>query len=137
MRDKLIGLAVVIVVVGLIWYVGKLRQTHVEPHGADGAVVAPSMVPYAIDDAALDVAPLLDASIADGQSDALEPSTACRSLGEASQRRYEQAQTAGYCVDFSLDELGCKTSSNGATWGLRVDDVTDLEADAAACPMSP
>ncbi len=135
MRDKLIGLSVVVLVAGLIWYVAKLRAAHVEPHTTDGAVVMPPPIPNVIEDAASD-APMLDATVDDGESaDATdEASAACRALAEASQRRYEQAQDAGYCMNLFLEELKCKTSSKGATWGLRVDDVTDLEVDAAACP---
>jgi hypothetical protein len=135
MRDKLIGLAVVVVVAGLIVYFAKMRASHVEPPSADGAAVATST--RAIGDAEAD-AGATDASIAAivdaAAEDATLQSAACRALAEASKQKYEVARAAGWCINSSVDELGCETSSNGATWGLRVDDVTDLEEDAAACP---
>ena len=134
-RDKLVGLVIVVAVAGLIAYVGgKLRAPRAP------AVDAATEV-HAIGDAATvtDGAAPTDASVAEDADDAeddatLAMSAACRALAAATRAKYDAARDAGYCIDSSVDDLACKTSSNGATWGLRADDVTDLEVDAAACP---
>jgi hypothetical protein len=136
MRSKLIGLAFAAVVAALVWYVGvKVRQ---------GREVHPthSVAASATQDGGVDtgVSTDLDASIADASDDAdaeVEQSglsAACLAMQTASQPRLDEAKDAGWCLDLSLADLGCKTSKNGATWGIRIDDVTDLEPDAASCP---
>ena len=134
MRDKLIGLAFVAVVAGLIWFIGsRMREHHVAPALADGAPA-----PVAVADAEADTSASaeLDAgALANGEAEATpDASAACLAMRAASQRKIDDATDAGWCVDESTDELGCATSPNGATWGLRIDDVTDIEPDAAGCP---
>jgi hypothetical protein len=131
MRDKLIGLLVVAVIVGIIWYLGaKLRAKPDAPSAFDAEVAsvivdARAVVPMDVEVA--DAGDVVDATVE-------TVSEACRAMASASEQKIEIAKDAGWCVDMSLDELECKTSPNGATWGLRLDDVTDLEPDAAACP---
>ena len=49
---------------------------------------------------------------------------------DASQKKLDDAKAARACTpDFDKSQLQCRTSSNGATWGLRVDDVVDLGAE--------
>jgi hypothetical protein len=135
MRDKLIGLAVVAVVALLIWYVAKLRRRHEPSHATPSATHAvtrragPADAGPADLDAAIDDAALLDAADA-----TLATSAACLAMQRASQAKIDEAKDAGYCINLSSDEAECKTSRNGASWGIRIDDVTDLEPDAASCP---
>ena len=135
MRDKLIGLALVALVAGLIWYVGKrMREPHAVPAPPDGAAM-PAVTSHDAETEASAPAEL-DAGIAptsEAEPD-LDASATCLAMRTASQAKIDIASDAGWCVDQSTHELGCTTSPNGATWGIRIDDVTDLEPDASACP---
>lgn len=136
MRDKLIGLTLVIFVAALIYFFGsKFRAGHDHPPAPDvaAASITDAEAPKSVISTTVDAD--VDASIANvTDDDAGASSPACLAMQTASQPKLDEAQDAGWCVDLSLADLGCKTSPNGATWGIRIDDVTDLEADAAACP---
>jgi len=57
-------------------------------------------------------------------------SGACKTLLDASQKKLDDAKSARACTpEFDKAQLQCHTASNGATWGLRVDDVVDLGAE--------
>ena len=63
--------------------------------------------------------------------DAAPPmSGACKTMLDASQKKLDDMKAARACTpEFDKSQLQCHTSSNGATWGLRVDDVVDLGAE--------
>jgi hypothetical protein len=133
LRDRVISLIVVGVVVALVWVVGsKMREQ--PSRAADAALMRDALV---VEDAARNpVAVQFDASVVVDASFAEERgvSAPCRAMETASQLRLDEAKSAGYCVDLSLSDVKCKTSANGATWGVRIDDVVDLDVDAASCP---
>ncbi len=74
---------------------------------------------------------MASASASTSVVDAAPPmSGACKAMMDASQKKLDDAKSARACTPaFDKAQLECHTSSNGATWGLRVDDVVDLGAE--------
>ncbi len=134
-RDRMISLVVVGAVIGAIWYVGsKWRGGGSSTADADAPVASATASASASASASVQVPAPTDASA----SPPPVISGACRAMTDASKRKLDDAKTARACTpDLDKATLACRTSSNGATWGLRVDDVVDLSpsADASdACP---
>lgn len=127
MRDKVIGMLVVLAVAALVvWVASKSREHPAERPAAIDAQAASEPV---------DAGAIEDAAIVDvtGEDATLDESPACAAMRAASAKQVDEAKDAGFCLSW-YGELECKTEKNGATWGVRIDDVTDLEPDAAACP---
>ena len=136
-RDRVVSFAFVTAVVAAIWYGGAALRGKEQP-AIDGATDArPVAALDASGDAAadhLEPATVVDAApVMDAQATPI--SGVCRTLQDATTRKLEEASKARPCTP-AVDRtgFGCSTSSNGATWGLRVDDVVALEdADAGEC----
>ncbi|HEY1957470.1 MAG TPA: VCBS repeat-containing protein [Polyangiaceae bacterium] len=128
MRDKFIGMVLVVAVAAIVWYVAAKRREHPES-AAEPADAVASVEPQ--DAASAEPTAIVDAGAAEPDATLAESPT-CAAMRAASQKYVAVAEDAGLCLD-GYGELECRTSKNGATWAIRIDDVTDLEADASAC----
>jgi hypothetical protein len=126
-RDRVISAIVVGGIIALIWVGGsKLRGDHASDAEAPSASTSASASPVTSTSAS--TSPVTSASASAGPVDAAPPiSGACKAMADATTRKLDDAKKARACTPaFDTSELQCHTSSNGATWGLRVDDVVDL-----------
>ncbi len=125
-RDRVISAIVVGGIIAGIWIGGsKLRGGSGE---ADAGLDAASPSASASTSASTSPSTSASASASAAPMDAAPPiSGACKAMADASARKLDDAKKARACTpDFDSSQLQCHTSSNGATWGLRVDDVVDL-----------
>jgi hypothetical protein len=132
-RDRVIGALVVGGIIGGIWFFGSTLRSCGEG-GKSKADAGPAASISA--SASSSASPIASASASTSAStsalvDAAPPmSGACKAMLDASQKKLDDAKSARACTpEFDKTQLHCHTSSNGATWGLRVDDVVDLGAD--------
>jgi hypothetical protein len=127
-RDRIVSLVLVGAVIGGIWWAGvKWRGGGVAD---DGGVDSSSDASPAASSSAVAMAeasaptPTPDASI-----EAAVVSGACHAMNVASTKKLDEAKKARACTpELDTSMLACRTSPNGATWGLRVDDVVDISA---------
>jgi hypothetical protein len=135
-RDRVISIVMVGGIIAVIWWGGSALR-HVVGGGegdagdaGDGAV-SESGSPQASASAAPSATSSAPVAIVDA---AVAPSIsgACRTMNAQSKKKLDDAKAARACTPtFDESSLACKTSSNGATWGLRVDDVIDLGSGSA------
>jgi hypothetical protein len=129
-RDRVISAVVVGGIIAMIWFAGsKLRACGEGGTAADANGDGPMTSASA--STSTSPSPSTSASASTTIVDAAPPmSGACKGLMDASQKKLDDAKSARACTpDFDKTQLRCHTSSNGATWGLRVDDVVDLGAE--------
>jgi len=124
-RDRVISAVVVGGIIALIWIGGsKLRGEHEQDAAADAPSASASTSASATTTASA-TASATPAPLADAAPTAM--SGACKTMGDASTKKLDDAKAARACTpNFDTSQLACHTSQNGATWGLRVDDVVDL-----------
>jgi hypothetical protein len=125
-QDRIVSLVLVGAVIGGIWWAGyKWRGGGVAEGGADASAEASSEASSSSAVATADSSapsPLPEASI-----EAAAASGACRAMNTATTQKLDEAKKARACTpEFDTSMLACRTSPNGATWGLRVDDVVDI-----------
>jgi hypothetical protein len=132
-RDRVVSALVVGGIIGGIWFFGaKLRSC------GEGGETKSDAAPTASVSASASASTSTSATAVASASastiaivDAAPPmSGACKAMMDASQKKLDDAKSARACTpSFDTAQLECHTSSNGATWGLRVDDVVDLGAE--------
>lgn len=132
-RDRLVSLVLVGGVIGGIWWAGtKLRGGDAAGDAAADASSSEVSHPTASSSASAAVSANVASVVLDATASAPVVSGACRTMNDATAKKLDEAKKARPCTpDFDLSTLACRTSQNGATWGLRVDDVVDIGAAGA------
>ncbi len=123
-RDRVVSAIVVGGIIALIWVGGSKLRGGASDASADSA----STTTTASASPSTSTSPVASTTASAVIVDAAPPmSGACKAMADASARKLDDAKKARACTPaFDASELHCHTSSNGATWGLRVDDVVDL-----------
>ncbi len=141
-RDRALGFAIVIVIIGLIWWGGSTIRGCFESGsatadgGADGGDAAAASSALASASASAAPPPSAVASANAAPVDAGPPrSPACQAMHDASEKVIAAARAASPCVvPPDVDRLGCVTTAK-STWGFRLDALQEIapKLDGDSC----